>query len=98
MGFDYRRTLASGAAAGVGANFNWSDEIWRNLANSAAILSPSTGFLDAQAYYQTQDQKWRFTVAGRNLTDEVYWYQGVNPFSRFYAQPITWSLTARYEF
>lgn len=97
LGADYGWTVQSGASAGIAFNYNWSAEIWRNLSNALAIQSPDVGFLDAQVHYQTADDRWRFTLAGRNLTDEVYWYQGVNPFSRFYAKPISWSFTVKYQ-
>jgi iron complex outermembrane receptor protein len=114
LGFDWSTPTGIGTF-GVGGNYTRQSEIVRNNAVTPNIISPSVGVLDAQVYYETTDGRLRLTLGGRNLTDEVYWLQGVNvagpargappaavpPLvnaARFYAPPVTWSLTARYQF
>jgi iron complex outermembrane recepter protein len=98
VGGEYSFDLGNSARMGIGGNYAYGSRIFRNLANSPAIVSPATGFLDAQVWVETADSRWRVTFAGRNLTDEIYPYQGVSGFTRYFLMPATWSLTVRAAF
>jgi iron complex outermembrane recepter protein len=107
IGGEYVFDMGSGRI-GLGGNYAYNDKIFRNNGNTISIQTQAVGVLDAQIFYETEDKDWRVTLAGQNLTDEVYWLTGVNVAgaapgalvnaSRFYAAPTTWSLTLKHSF
>ena len=50
----------------------WEDEIPRDLLGTAALFTEEHWNLDAQLGIESENGDWRFTLWGRNLTDELY--------------------------
>ncbi len=98
VGFDYSVALGDGTL-GFGANANHRGEFYSTLDNAEIGHVNARTLVDAYVSY-AYDQ-WKFSLAGKNLTDEKYWFTGfgfsvVQP--RFMADPMTWRLSASYEF
>ncbi|MBY0303876.1 MAG: TonB-dependent receptor [Sphingomonas sp.] len=77
IGFDLSDDFSFGRL-GFGGNATHQSSITRNNAVTPGIISPNVTVFDTQAYVETLDAKWRLTFGVKNLTDEVYWLQGVN--------------------
>ena len=57
------------------AAYNWRDDYYTTFQNVPLGLTEAYGLLDASLAYETDH--WRFTVFGRNLTDELYVNSGL---------------------
>lgn len=77
LGFDLAEDYAFGRL-GLGGNATHQSEITRNNSVTPGIISPNVTTFDAQVYYETVDTRMRLTLGLKNLTNEVYWLQGVN--------------------
>lgn len=77
IGFDLSDEIGN-FRIGLGGNATHQSTITRNNAVTPGIISPNVTVFDAQAYVQTADARWRVTLGIKNLTNEVYWLQGVN--------------------
>ncbi|MDX1291480.1 MAG: TonB-dependent receptor [Hyphomonas sp.] len=93
LGADYNRALANGGTVGIGGSLSSSASIYRNTANTSQALSPETQLFDARVYYSAPGDKWGVELAGKNLTDEVYFPAAISTWGRFYAPLATWTLT-----
>jgi iron complex outermembrane recepter protein len=87
IGTDLRVPGIGPGALVFAANYRWTDEIYRNVANSRNILSPAYGLFDAQLAYEWADGKYKITLAGTNLGDKVYYTQGVSTLGRYIGSP-----------
>jgi iron complex outermembrane receptor protein len=94
----YEIPLANRGVLEFNTNYTWADTIYHSVTNNASITSPPYGVLDAQIAYITPNEKWRIALGGKNITDELYWVQGVATFSRFYADPAEFYLNVRYRY
>ncbi|MEQ5805843.1 TonB-dependent receptor [Alteromonas sp. NFXS44] len=96
-GLDYMADIGPGTFA-IGANVNRKADIFSTSDNAEIGHIPALTLVDAYASYAVD--RWKLTLAGKNLTDEKYWYTGfgfdvVQP--RFMADPMTWRLSLSYE-
>jgi iron complex outermembrane receptor protein len=89
VGTEYRAGVGQGMEFFVGANWLWTDEIIRNVANTANITTPSYGLVDAQLGLEGADGRWRLTAGGENLADKDHWVQGISTLGRYYGMPRT---------
>ncbi|MFK7829379.1 MAG: TonB-dependent receptor [Congregibacter sp.] len=98
IGLDYTRDIGPGTFA-FGVNANRKDDFFSTPDNAPMGHVPPVTLVDAYASYAVD--KWTVRLAGKNLTDEEYWFTGFG-FSlvqaRFMADPMTWRLSATYEF
>ena len=98
LGFDYTRDLGAGTLA-IGANVNRKDDFYSTSDNAEIGRVEPTTLLDAYVSYEYE--QWQVRLAGKNLTDEEYWFTGFG-FSlvqaRFMADPLTWRLSVSYDF
>ncbi|WP_317928561.1 TonB-dependent receptor [Halioxenophilus sp. WMMB6] len=98
LGFDYSYDIGPGTL-GLGANVNKRDDLYSTADNvEIGHLKPVT-LVDAYLSYKVGN--WKVNLAGKNLTDEKYWFTGfgfsvVQP--RFMADPMTWKLGVSYEY
>lgn len=89
IGSEYRAPAGRDMEFFIGANWLWTDEIIRNVANTPNITTPSYGLLDAQLGLEGADGRWRLTAGGENLTDRSHWVQGISTLGRYYGMPRT---------
>ncbi|MFT7286144.1 MAG: iron complex outermembrane receptor protein [Halieaceae bacterium] len=98
IGFDYSRDIGPGTFS-LGANVNMKDDFYSTSDNAEIGRIEPTTLVDAYASYEYE--RWKIRLAGKNLTDEEYWFTGFG-FSlvqaRFMADPQTWRLALSYEF
>lgn len=98
IGGEWGRDLANAGRVSISSFVTWTDEIFHNVANTAAIKTEEYAKWDVQVAYEAADGRWRVGLAGNNLTDEEYILTGVGSLARFYAPGRTWSMTAQYRF
>lgn len=72
MGFDYSQPLGSSMEWGVGVNTSFSDEYETQNGLREGFIQDSFWLLNARAFVGSNDGRWKASVAGRNLTDELY--------------------------
>lgn len=98
LGFDYTRDIGPGTFS-IGANVNRKDDFYSTSDNSEIGRIRPVTLLDAYASYEYE--RWKVRLAGKNLTDEDFWFTGFG-FSliqaRFMSDPQTWRLAVSYEF
>ena len=98
LGFDYTRDIGPGTLA-LGANINVKDDFYATPDNAKIGRVEQTELLDAYLSYKYD--RWEVRLAGKNLTDQDYWFTGFG-FSlvqaRFMADPRTWRLSVSYAF
>lgn len=96
-----------GSGQGYGRiSYTYTDDIkTMNLTDSVGDQS-GYGLWNASLAFTTQNEKWRFALAGNNLADEKYLQAGydfgaaINYISQlgFYGAPRTWSISATYTY
>ena len=101
------RTAMSGGNLTLSADASFQDEMWLNspidLTKSikTAQKGPDYWTYNAMAAFTTADEKWRFALEGKNLSDER---QPINTFdisviaNAGYTAPRTWAISAEYSF
>jgi len=101
-GFSYSHELASAGTVRLAGEVNYRSKVFNNVANTEQIATDSRRLVNASIAYLTPDERWTFTLAGRNLTDEEYFTNGIfigGLISAVYpADPMTWTISARYRF
>lgn len=95
-GGDYSIEMGDGVLS-VGANVNRRGDYYSTADNAEIGHVPALTLYDAYMSYEYD--KWTIKLAGKNLTDEKYWFTGfgfsvVQP--RFMADPRTWRLSVSY--
>jgi iron complex outermembrane recepter protein len=98
IGSDVKWEGIGGGSLVLAANYRWTDEIYRSTANHLNIRSPAYGLLDAQLSYEWNAGQYRLTLAGTNLTDKVYWTQGVSTLGRYLGMPRLTTLSLAFRF
>lgn len=99
VGGTYELPLGGVGRLQANIDYTWNDIMFHNAGNAMAVATPQTGVLDAQLSFLTSDDKWRFAVGGRNITDEVIVIGGNAPnLARFYGTPATWYATATFRY
>lgn len=62
---------------GFNANWTYTDEFFNDIFNSEASVHESVGLLNASINLRAASDRWRVSVFGRNLTDEIYQASGL---------------------
>ncbi|GGF60007.1 TonB-dependent receptor [Alteromonas lipolytica] len=97
-GGDYTIDIGDGVFS-VGANMNRRGDYYSTADNAEIGHVPALTLYDAYMSYEYEN--WTVKLAGKNLTDEKYWFTGfgfsvVQP--RFMADPRMWRLSVSYLF
>jgi len=84
------------------ANWSWVDERFLEVENQLDHLVDSYSIIDASIALGSIDGKWRATIWGRNLTDEIYatYVNDVPGFGLFLpinSDPITYGITVGFQ-
>lgn len=98
LGGDYTVDIGEGTFS-LGANMNRRGDYYSTADNAEIGHVPDITLYDAYMSYNYD--RWTLKLAGKNLTDEQYWFTGfgfsvVQP--RFMADPRTWRLSVSYLF
>lgn len=101
LGFSYE-TPVSGMNGSIffGADFTYRDYLFSSPDNNEVSRSSKLTRLNARVGYRSGNDHWSVILAGRNLTDEVDWVNGLSlglPVGiRHTLDPLMWSLTLKY--
>lgn len=96
-GADYTKDIGDGTFA-IGSNINRRGDFYSTADNAEIGHVPAQTLVDAYVSYSID--RWKITLAGKNLTNEKSWFTGfgfsvVQP--RFMADPMTWRLSVSYQ-
>jgi iron complex outermembrane recepter protein len=94
VGFDVNRPISERFNLLVAANYRWTDDIYRSTANHQNIRSPAYGLIDAQIGIAV-DERWKLILSGQNLSNKIYWTQGVSTLGRYLGEPRSFALTVK---
>ncbi len=73
VGLDYEGILGNtGLAWGFGINTSFSDEYETQNEDPVGFVQDSFWLLNARVFVGSEDGKWRVSLTGNNLTDELY--------------------------
>lgn len=101
-GFRFEQPVSNLGSIRLGGEVSHRSKVYNNVANTEAIATEARTLLNASAAFTTADERWTITLAGRNLTDKKYFTNGIfiaGLISAVYpADPLTWTLSARYKF
>jgi Outer membrane receptor proteins, mostly Fe transport len=97
----YNRELSADLGLQVAVNARWQDDTHADLEGDPRFKVDAYGLLNASVGVQSLDDRWRFQVWGRNLTNEYYWTavsSNANVVVRFPGQPRTYGASLTYNF
>ena len=72
VGFDYTAMVRDNMEWGFGVNTSFTDEYQTQNEDPVGFIQESFWLLNAMAYVGSSDGKWKVSVIGRNLNDELY--------------------------
>jgi len=92
----YEWPLNDSLRAFVGANVSHQSSTYGAMGELELLKIDAYTLLDLRAGAETQDGRWRFTIWGRNVTDEYYWTLAEHVSDttvRFAAMPATYGIS-----
>ena len=72
VGFDYTAMIGDDMEWGFGLNTSFTDDYETQNEDPVGFIQDSFWLLNAMAYVGSSDGKWKVSVIGRNLNDELY--------------------------
>jgi outer membrane receptor protein involved in Fe transport len=90
-----------GFSAFVGTSATHHSAANAGIGDSADLYLKHYTVLDLRAGVETPDSRWRFTVWGRNVTNEYYWTNATHTndeFVKYAGMPADFGLTASFRF
>lgn len=104
-GAAYAMELRRGGGLRARLDWSWQDEQFHDAVNSPQIRQPAFHLLNASLELLAADERWRVSLASRNLLDETYLITGNSAFDtaaayieQVYGRPRETLLTLDYEF
>jgi iron complex outermembrane receptor protein len=93
----------AGGYFSFGANYNYKSKHYLGFCNAGAQTQKAYGLVDGIIAYDTANGRWRFEIAGKNLTDEdyiigVFAIPGLRIVSGYIGAPMTYTFMAKYRF
>ena len=93
----------AGGYFSFGANYNYKSKHYLGFCNAGAQTQKAYGLVDGIIAYDTANGRWRFEVAGQNLSNEdyiigVFAIPGLRIVSGYICAPRTYTLTAKLRF
>ncbi|MBU0537080.1 MAG: TonB-dependent receptor [Gammaproteobacteria bacterium] len=96
---------ASSGRAPVSATYSYNSSYKYDFiadTSTSALEQDAYGILNARASYYTSDDKWQFTIWGKNLLDEDNYYDDINAnpagIRGSVGAPITYGIELGYHF
>lgn len=68
----YEIPVTNGSLVRIGGDFSYQSKIFTETSNLERLAIDGTFLLNAQISFLTSDERWEFSVWGRNLTDAAY--------------------------
>jgi len=93
----------AGGYFSFGANYNYKSKHYLGFCNAGAQTQKAYGLVDGIVAYDTANGRWRFELAGKNLTDEdyiigVFAIPGLRIVSGYIGAPMTYTFMAKLRF
>jgi outer membrane receptor protein involved in Fe transport len=85
----------------AGANVTYNAKTYSVVGNDPITAIKSYTLLDLRAGLETQDQKWRLQLWGKNVTNEYYWTNAIVVYDtqvRYAGMPATFGVTVSYRY
>ncbi len=87
----------------VNGSYSYKDDHYLGFCNAGAQTGVAYSLVDAIVAFDTEDSRWRFAIAGKNLADEeyiigVFAIPGLRIVSGYIGPPRTYSFTVSYRF
>ncbi len=106
VGASIAYTLATGkyGTLSLVGDFSYRTESFTTISNSNSLKQGGYGLLNAVLTFQSTDSHWRFSLGGKNLTNEEYFTHGFDLIAypgralAYFGAPQTYSFTASYQF
>jgi outer membrane receptor protein involved in Fe transport len=98
---DYQTTLTNGLNAFVGGNLTYRSKTNGGLGEYEILEIDGYTLVDLRAGVASSDDRWRFTVWGRNIFNKYYWtnaYRIADISARFAGQPATYGATLSFRY
>ncbi|KLE32302.1 hypothetical protein AAW01_11405 [Aurantiacibacter gangjinensis] len=97
IGFNYDIFTGPGDVF-FGADFAWEDESFALVSNTPGSLVDPGLRIDARIGFETANERWRFTLWGKNLTDRDYWRATTSVNQVYAAPPLTFGVDVGFRF
>lgn len=100
-GFNYQFPVSDSLDAFVGSDLSYSSDTTAIIGNAPGYEIDSYALLDVRAGIESSDERWRFQVWGKNVTDEYYWTNVASYYdtvARYAGRPATYGATLSYRF
>jgi iron complex outermembrane receptor protein len=99
----YTIRLASDARVILAGDFTHASSLYNNAVNTLLLRRPTTNILDLSLRYVSQDERYEFSVGGKNVTNERYIVtgldqQGTGAIYGTYNSPAEWYASVRVKF
>ena len=72
LGLDYETSVAHGLKLGLGSNISFTGSRYANDDYAGRTLEDSYYSLDLRASIGTEDDRWKVSLVGNNVTDEIW--------------------------
>jgi outer membrane receptor protein involved in Fe transport len=85
----------------AGANATYNAKTYSVVGNDPITLIKSYTLLDLRIGLETQDQKWRLQLWGKNVTNQYYWTNAIVVYDtqvRYAGMPATFGVTVSYRY
>ena len=100
-GMTYSWELPRNLTGFAGANVTYNAKTYSVVGNDPITLIKSYALLDLRIGLETQDQKWRLQLWGKNVTNEYYWTNAIVVYDtqvRYAGMPATFGVTVSYRY
>jgi len=104
LGINHSIFLDGGATLRMGANVNFTDDLYLSVDNRDVLSQDQYWLTNAYVAYDFADPRWSIRAGGKNLTDEVYKVDAQefasvgNIQTAYYGAPRTWYVALNYRF
>jgi iron complex outermembrane receptor protein len=95
-GITFNHNAFGGGEGALNINFTYTDQFYNDIFNTQASVHEDVTLLNASWTFRSSNEKYRFSIYGRNLTDEQYQDSGLGvaniwSFSS-YGAPLTYGI------
>ncbi len=97
LGFNYNVFTEAGDVF-FGADFAYEDDSFGLVSNTPGSLIEPGLRIDARIGFETENERWRFTLWGKNLTDREYFRASTGANNVFAAPPLTFGVDVGFRF
>jgi iron complex outermembrane receptor protein len=103
-GAQYRHAVSSSLDVVLRGDYSFRSKVYHQPSNIELLSADDTGLLSARIGVEATDGKWRMSIVGSNLTDELYTVSGIEALSSLgsadviYGQPRQYAVEGAWRF